>query len=482
MLGIIFTIFCTELHEYTFHIDDHPEEGLEMPAIVLSHVCKRWRAVTLSLPTLWSSIRVEFNGLPCNIDIPLRMHLKNSKPKPLRISLNFDYHDLDDYLSADYIFLSEEVKSAWDILLGASERFRELKLQLPPFDFPDIEGVSFPNLESVEDLLNEGHEMLRPPWLADDEDGPELPSEWLWDAIRAAPQLKEVTTLYYISSGYIPYAQLTTMNIADPNGAFETEEFLAVFFTQCTNLISLTWESSGDPDETEPAPRVPDSTVIPSLRYLNITKGQNNRGPFGGYFLSACASRVTFPSLRTLVFTADYWYPQLSLIAHRSSRTLEKLVVKLPFPESLSTPEHQYAIKHMVLCLRNWDLPALLEFSLCAEYHADTFGRAKIDRQSPLCGVILRTLLHKLHPQSRSFIRLRDLHISLPGMTLNSETVDSLIKVLEAHGDHLKRIQLFCAEEYKFDETMLGRTRALHERNIQLRIDQLRGHNGEVIE
>lgn len=58
--------FPTELLQHIFLLSMYPRAvwavSVRSPPFVLSHVCSRWRAVTLGFPQLWSWVLIDFSG------------------------------------------------------------------------------------------------------------------------------------------------------------------------------------------------------------------------------------------------------------------------------------------------------------------------------------------------------------------------------------------------------------------------------------
>ncbi|KAI3610148.1 hypothetical protein WG66_007342 [Moniliophthora roreri] len=90
ILGIIFAMFNDP--------DDpqwlQPSDAEMAPALVVSRTCRRWRAVSLSLPSIWSSLAIRFMewSLPDYRQLILltRLFADRSQTHPLNLNLDFD--------------------------------------------------------------------------------------------------------------------------------------------------------------------------------------------------------------------------------------------------------------------------------------------------------------------------------------------------------------------------------------------------------
>ncbi|KAF9260565.1 hypothetical protein L218DRAFT_575060 [Marasmius fiardii PR-910] len=90
--GMIFSTLCLELHEYSFDVDvDDVSPLLQLPALLISQVCSRWRNIVQGLPSVWSSINADafhWNGYRTFND-PLKVYLAHSKGYPLTLRIAF---------------------------------------------------------------------------------------------------------------------------------------------------------------------------------------------------------------------------------------------------------------------------------------------------------------------------------------------------------------------------------------------------------
>ncbi|KAL0066726.1 hypothetical protein AAF712_006331 [Marasmius tenuissimus] len=145
---IIFTTLCTTLHDYSFKLDyyygisnqtnTYKTILLEIPSLVLTHVCSRWRGIAMSLPHLWSSLSIKFNELPFDITVPLELYLSRSQESPLSIRIT----RLAQYPLCG---LSEVGLAAWQKLASGFRRCKNLTSPSPSSTFRDSKTYHFPN-------------------------------------------------------------------------------------------------------------------------------------------------------------------------------------------------------------------------------------------------------------------------------------------------------------------------------------------------
>ncbi|KAL0945298.1 hypothetical protein HGRIS_000804 [Hohenbuehelia grisea] len=112
--------------------------------VILSHVCRRWRAVILSMPLLWSTISVHDAS---SASLPkLTAHLERSMPCPLSISV------MPNPYMAEGQF--KHVEDIMALVAQHAERWKSLRLYLsaaPMCVILDLlQATSFPSIETLE--------------------------------------------------------------------------------------------------------------------------------------------------------------------------------------------------------------------------------------------------------------------------------------------------------------------------------------------
>ncbi|KAL0945299.1 hypothetical protein HGRIS_000805 [Hohenbuehelia grisea] len=134
----IFAI-CHETEE-----EDYRDSATRCSRVIISHVCSRWRAVILSMPSLWSTISVR--GPRGSSHHRLEAHLERSAMFPL--SLHF----------VSNLFTAEQsvgnIKDNMVLTIVHAQRWKSVQLHLtyeharPILDV--LQSTSFPSLESLD--------------------------------------------------------------------------------------------------------------------------------------------------------------------------------------------------------------------------------------------------------------------------------------------------------------------------------------------
>ncbi|ESK88573.1 hypothetical protein Moror_3133 [Moniliophthora roreri MCA 2997] len=236
---------------------------IDAPAIFLSHVCKRWRAIATNSPNLWSSINIDVYRMPKDFRPLLKLYLCNAGKRPLRIritdSQKSTWRQQGDYV-ADHLGF-EGFEATW-CLLRETRRLGALDLVLDE-DFiyspvskatfiKEATSMSFPlltcfNCSTFPDSLDNDR------WFTeDDDDDASVDAEedevgsWFWDAIyENAPKLTSLVTDRLYNTQLLPYSQLTTLQIMRLN-AHDWPHLLLTISTSL-NLQNLSIHESYDP-------------------------------------------------------------------------------------------------------------------------------------------------------------------------------------------------------------------------------------------
>ncbi|THU81184.1 hypothetical protein K435DRAFT_785125 [Dendrothele bispora CBS 962.96] len=132
-----------EYHCQTDAISLGGRELIKAPALTLSHVCSFWRALSLSLPSLWSRLDFNFHFPLAYGPIHLfHLFLQNSESAPLE--LNLVYPTTGDFL-VSRSFL--EVSHRWQTVTISSDLDPEL--DPPQNGFPVLTSLSLRNCSST---------------------------------------------------------------------------------------------------------------------------------------------------------------------------------------------------------------------------------------------------------------------------------------------------------------------------------------------
>jgi len=136
-----------------------------LPEVVISHVCRHWREISLSYPRLWTSF--SYDG-PTSIRIPLERfdaYLKRSGTLDLELWIEFGYHSqgLEDDSSAKHLALLE-------MAIDEAHRWKRTTLILNSESamlgtiMPKLQKVSVPRLEHFA-LCAEEEDLKEPSYL-----------------------------------------------------------------------------------------------------------------------------------------------------------------------------------------------------------------------------------------------------------------------------------------------------------------------------
>ncbi|KAF5366791.1 hypothetical protein D9758_006459 [Tetrapyrgos nigripes] len=163
ILEIIFSILCCDDDadgRGEFCLNLHPGRH---PACVLSHVCSRWRAITLSIPRLWS--RMEFQvvkksdvsdkGKAC-MDYFTELFLRRSGDAHLDLVLALPSTETEEgYYGNDYVEMNPvNLEPMIQLLYSESDRWRSFSLAAYEsfFFYPDPLLPWIPSLPSISSL------------------------------------------------------------------------------------------------------------------------------------------------------------------------------------------------------------------------------------------------------------------------------------------------------------------------------------------
>jgi len=244
--------------------------------IVLGHVCSHWRTISLSMPTLWSSLAIHRPNLS---HVPVvRVWLERSGSCPLNLFIS---HGVDGDVTQHVA--TQDILA---LFVKYSHRWRSIG-----FVFQDRPPSSYGELlklpPGVMSALESAHVDL-PSWSNADADK-------LWDAIYSSPSLRRVdwgarykfsaSTLSTNLNG-VPWTQLTHMTMQGVDD-LSVDEFLDIL-QKCRELleldVSVPWPETG---------RVrPTRVVLPKLRICRINAWKYNS--------AVILNRVSFPALTSL--------------------------------------------------------------------------------------------------------------------------------------------------------------------------------------
>uniref|UniRef100_A0A0W0F5V7 Uncharacterized protein n=1 Tax=Moniliophthora roreri TaxID=221103 RepID=A0A0W0F5V7_MONRR len=233
------------------------EKRFLAPALALSQVSSHWRRLANGHPKVWSSISLDIFQLSKGGKRIVKLYLRNSGTRPLRLRLEDTGMGSRTNVSDVKAHLGQCGYSVLQMLFKLLPVCSELTLELPNVLLSSIEprcrtGVSLPLLRNFE-------------WVVPSEDGIDEDTVWFWVQFFSAPQLKEISIFndWPVRLGILPYRQLTTVSIG-----WASLESVFSLLTSCENLLTLVWSGlSGD--ITVPSDSVP--IVASNLQELSCS-------------------------------------------------------------------------------------------------------------------------------------------------------------------------------------------------------------------
>ncbi|KAJ7479746.1 hypothetical protein FB451DRAFT_1171846 [Mycena latifolia] len=266
--------------------DFAPACGILSP-LVLCRICRQWRQIALSTPTLWRSILVNDTESEDQLDL-LKMWLARSGDCPLAISIT---GGTAASLSSQYLQSAVVHCKQWD----------RVEIVVPLAELHLIQG----EMPLLRDLTFGPTELART-----------FPLISLFDH---APQLKRVhlTECFMPSAVRLPWAQLTHLE-ADCLYEYECMDILS----QATNLVHCTITISCSEIIDGPT-----ALPLPHLRHLALLGSDADTD----FFVMDILDKLTLPALRTL-HISNYGgtdaLESLETFFSRSQCTLEELRVE----------------------------------------------------------------------------------------------------------------------------------------------------------
>ncbi|KAL0066724.1 hypothetical protein AAF712_006329 [Marasmius tenuissimus] len=388
VLEIIFTMFCTVVHDYSFKLDyddgngdQNPDDrsiSLEMPSLALTHVCSRWRGIATSLPCLWSSLSVNFNELPFDLTVPLGLYLSRSRASPLSLRIT-------RFAGSRLEPLSEVGIAAWQKLASGFRRCRNLSSVVSYFDFPRLQDLSFPKLETVHDE--------EPHWVEG--------TNWFWNAIMKSPRLTTVS-LHHIR-GLFPFTRLRALEMPLVNVYEQCQLLVGLPSSQRLEILTI---GSMYHSEWRNRPPLVVDVKVPSLRTLFIGRKTCRNDPIClvGLLLS-----LSIPSLEYLMLSCSGgWPPSLLTLAARAPLlTTLNLCVHLAEYDRDPSP---------VICSR------------CSSIHIPSPASFISDWDSILAGVLSNL---RMRPDSSIPLSgLKHVHLHVSQLSLNRRCVDQVLDLI----------------------------------------------------
>ncbi|KAJ7479742.1 hypothetical protein FB451DRAFT_164345 [Mycena latifolia] len=266
--------------------DFAPAYGILSP-LVLCRICRQWRQIALSTPTLWRSILITDSKSEDQLDL-LKMWLARSGDCPLAIKLTGH---------PTYLLSSQYLQSA----VVHCKRWERIELLMPLAELHLIQG----EMPLLRDLTFGPTELSR-----------DFPLISLFDH---APQLKRVrlTECFMPSAIRLPWAQLTHLE-ADCLYKYECMDILS----HATSLVDciVTVASSSETIEH------PTALTLTHLRHLALLANDADTD----IYLTDILDNLTLPALHTLRISAygTNMLKTLKSFISRSHCTLEELRIE----------------------------------------------------------------------------------------------------------------------------------------------------------
>ncbi|RDB24135.1 hypothetical protein Hypma_008579 [Hypsizygus marmoreus] len=328
ILGEIFTSFLQEPQAGPYFDAFSPSlksiKYSKTNPIILGHICREWRAISISMPNLWSSIAIH---IPRASWLSLiQLWLDRAANCPLALTLSQSENPVFAELEATNQILS--------LFLTRAHLWRHIEFEFshgPPetalLNLPDT-----PLLESVH--VNVGN------WDPDSIDK-------FWCHIHSLPTLRKVDwDCLSRSRGlpvHAPWEQLTCINMPLMCGPAELEQLLRTL-QQCQELVELTC------DITTLEPPISElSITLPKLRRLKIIfNGELDPSSFMKHLTLPCLASF---DIHQVFWSSAFRIRWLSDLLVRSACQLDKLsLIDLRLEEDefldfLSSPEAQHVVE-----------------------------------------------------------------------------------------------------------------------------------------
>ncbi|KAJ8090231.1 hypothetical protein PM082_018827 [Marasmius tenuissimus] len=471
---LIFSIFCTSLHNYSFKVDYRYTQPVTMPPVIISQVCSRWRGIARSCPRLWSSLSIELNNLSHNIDAPLAAYLEKAKSYPLTIRVE----RYDRWSTSNEILPlpTQQSRDAWAILAPNLFRCTHLIVRVNNYNFTEApSGLSFPNLTSLyeEDYGNNGLEQL------DETNRP----RWYWDAIRAAPKLTEASIYCLHSTDSIPYHQLTSLSLLFISGRIEAEPFFRVL-PSCAKLVSLKIVSPNDREMTNIWQ--PQAIVLPSLRILSIDTNYCDLpnplrpSPDENVILSRLFLSLSIQSLTNFSIEFHHEWPlHLTHLLEKCSSSLRRIEITQVL-EGRQLPGS--AIRDHIIGLLQ-SLPHLRHLELFFGEKRPVglpIFRSSIPQDLTPVDDLLWSLLSKLGMLGSPALlpKLESLSLSFSDITLNDKITENILNLVSRRLETSSPLKDFCltrrdAEAFTPSPPLVERINTLKQQGVNVVVERI---------
>ncbi|KAK0197974.1 hypothetical protein F5146DRAFT_66366 [Armillaria mellea] len=239
---------------------------------VLAQICRNWRSVALSMPSLWSCISLDFNvyfrqrDRSKDVSLQLAMHLQRARRVPLSIRIE-SMSDIN-------------LHSAFTIVLSSMSQWRRLHIRTPVSSLHEL-GRCKAFLESLEEVHIDAS--LFP-----------IPIQDI-GTFQMASNLRQLQLYenghFYNYNLHLGWSQLTHLFArVDSDGIFRN-------FKELKNLVSLRLNFPASGRKLDVSRRI----TLPKVQYLSLRRrgSANMVNTVAGVF-----DMLDLPSLKMLVFGA----------------------------------------------------------------------------------------------------------------------------------------------------------------------------------
>ncbi|KAK6977489.1 hypothetical protein R3P38DRAFT_2666234 [Favolaschia claudopus] len=202
--------------------------------LLLGHICRGWRNIVMSTPTLWTSIHIHLDFLTAsNQRLAGAMHwLNRTVSSPLSLSLLASRKPLPAFLTSSTVTRYSFITHA---LLETASRWRHLDLiALELSSLSALSSFAAPALQSIQ--ITSPHDISR-----------------LYSLLVGGPELRRVSLHCILPTNIlqdttIPWAQLTHLTLASystpHNVHISSQELIFAVIHQCRHLVHLCVEIS----------------------------------------------------------------------------------------------------------------------------------------------------------------------------------------------------------------------------------------------
>ncbi|KAJ7245424.1 hypothetical protein C8J57DRAFT_1524157 [Mycena rebaudengoi] len=280
--------------------DVAPAIGFLSPAR-LGQICRQWRAIAFSTPSLWRAIELTFNNIADGKQLSvLESWLVRSKSCPLSVTVYPQLHDDAEYLNPQTPIM---LSALLNILSGASKRIQYLQFSLIWRDHLETFEADMPLLRRVTTgrVAKQGS-----------------PTQRL--VLMNAPRLQHIVLSRDFDSTKIifPWIQLTTLVVESAS-----ESFCWEVLHHATNLVLC---RLGLFSRLEAAP--PGQMVLPRLESFRLVRSPWVAGRHHLFLLNL----LILPSLKTLMIEESLFADEdprtsIATLILRSRCTLDELRV-----------------------------------------------------------------------------------------------------------------------------------------------------------